>query len=722
MVQKIVVALVGAFVFAALVFSLAPSTRANADRLNLFSTYLVDRLTDANPAGGGEGTGLAGDLRYAITNAQSGDTITFNVTGTINLAGALPVLSRDVRIEGPGANSLTVHGGGGSVFAVASGATVVISGLTITGGVGNGGGIFNQGTLTLNNAAVSGNVAGDPTNGGGTGAGIWNYLNATLTLNSCTVSGNSARGNLSYNPSRGGGIANDGTLTVNNSTISGNSATQGFGGGISNSLGTSALTLNNSTVSGNSATGASGGIDNRGTLNARNTIFANNTVSDLSGALSSQGHNLIGNTTGGSGFVPTDLLNVNPQLGPLQDNGGPTLTMEPSPGSPAINAGDNTGAPAFDERGAGFPRIIGGTIDIGALEVQSPSVTSTPTATHTVTSTPTPTITDTPTDTPTVTDTPTDTPMIAPTDTPTETPTTTPTPLTIVEDNDRQVQFEGWRGVSDPNANGGAYRMSKKKNDRVTLRFDGSDVTWLTVHGPDQGKARILIDGVNLGIIDLYNPTVQWNAQHTFSGLADKSHTLVVRVLGTKGASSKDTNVVVDEFDVGGAATLANDPSVQYNSWIGVSEPNASGGTYRYSIKKGAVASLTFTGTSIDWVTALGPAYGQAQVFIDGMSCGTVDLYAPSQQWQVKKSYTVLGAGAHTIRIQVLGTKNVAATGKAVLVDAFSGPIVSALGPVSSPGRCQGERSGWLWLIPFGFVTTWTTRPQAEPCPSRGCK
>jgi hypothetical protein len=82
------------------------------------------------------------------------------------------------------------------------------------------------------------------------------------------------------------------------------------------------------------------------------------------------GHNLIGNTTSGSGYAPSDLLEVDPKLGPLQNNGGTTLTHALLPGSPAINAGDNNWAPKWDQRGTGFPRIVNGTIDIGSFEVQ----------------------------------------------------------------------------------------------------------------------------------------------------------------------------------------------------------------------------------------------------------------------------------------------------------------------------------------------------------------
>jgi hypothetical protein len=116
-------------------------------------------------------------------------------------------------------------------------------------------------------------------------------------------------------------------------------------------------------------------------LHARNTIIAGNTAlfsPDLSGNLGSLGHNLIGNTQLGSGFDPTDLLNVDPLLGPLQDNGGPTKTMALLPGSPAIDAGDNTDASDWDQRGPGFPRIVNGIIDIGAYEVQDGECSGSP--------------------------------------------------------------------------------------------------------------------------------------------------------------------------------------------------------------------------------------------------------------------------------------------------------------------------------------------------------
>jgi hypothetical protein len=111
-------------------------------------------------------------------------------------------------------------------------------------------------------------------------------------------------------------------------------------------------------------------------MSITNSTIAGNAAADrpdISSVLDVSGYNLFGDSNGGSGFAPTDILNVDPMIGDLQDNGGPTKTYALLPGSPAINAGDPNPAdpPEWDQRGPGFPRIVNGRLDIGAFEVQA---------------------------------------------------------------------------------------------------------------------------------------------------------------------------------------------------------------------------------------------------------------------------------------------------------------------------------------------------------------
>jgi hypothetical protein len=166
-------------------------------------------------------------------------------------------------------------------------------------------------------------------------------------------------------------------MTVRNSTISGNSVIgNGFimVGGI---FSTGTLTITSSTISANSGNQA-GGLSGSAVLS--NTIIAGNSptsIPDVAGTLTSYGYNLIGNGAGSSGFNTTDWVGtaqqpLNPSLGPLQDNGGPTPTHALLPGSWARNRGAPTLEPVtFDQRGPGFPRVVNGRIDIGAVEAQN---------------------------------------------------------------------------------------------------------------------------------------------------------------------------------------------------------------------------------------------------------------------------------------------------------------------------------------------------------------
>ena len=99
-------------------------------------------------------------------------------------------------------------------------------------------------------------------------------------------------------------------------------------------------------------------------------------ISNFGGTVTSLGYNLSSDNGGGHLTGPGDQINTDPLLGPLQDNGGPTLTHTLLPGSPAIDVGDPnfTPPPFFDQRGPGFDRVVNGRIDNGSFEVQTQTV------------------------------------------------------------------------------------------------------------------------------------------------------------------------------------------------------------------------------------------------------------------------------------------------------------------------------------------------------------
>jgi len=301
---------------------------------------------------------------------------------TFELSQGTLIIDSDVSIQGPGADRLAIDAAGtGRVFCVAEGVTASISGLNLTGGrafayVGPwfvplpGGGIYNEGSLTLSEVAVTGNVA---TSSGG---GIYNV--GTLTLQDSTISGNEAWWN-------GGGLSGSGSWSIANTTVSGNAARR-HGGGISAAGGV--WKINNATIADNRAdsdnnrTGRGGGLHVASGTNAivHSTIVAGNHrrrgLDDARGVFDQvSSYNLIGVINGskgldgkatqyGTAFRPLDAM-----LAPLGDYGGPTQTHALMPGGPAVDRGYNPLGLAYDQRGEARTSARG--TDIGAFELQA---------------------------------------------------------------------------------------------------------------------------------------------------------------------------------------------------------------------------------------------------------------------------------------------------------------------------------------------------------------
>jgi CSLREA domain-containing protein len=355
--------------------------------------FTVNSLAD-------NGGGAATTLREAITAANNGggnDRILFQsgLTGTITLNGTpLPTVDEPLQIVGPGAGVLTVSGGNSSriLYLNATPADdVTISGLRLTAGKpgsGAGGAISDSGAnLIVRNSTISGNTATG-------GAAVYSF-NAAVTIQDSILSGNDALGGTggAVNSNGGGattiqrstvtgnksasagGVYSFGeAATISDSTISGNTATGGTGGAVNSNGGP--LAVRDSTISGNSAD-SGGGIYSFGTTPdpaLANTLVANNTAGtgpDLLGGggdVFNASFSLIENTSGAtvvSTVAGSNITGQDPKLGPLANNGGPTLTQALLPGSPALDKGST--AAATDQRGVARPFNLPGVPSSGAV-------------------------------------------------------------------------------------------------------------------------------------------------------------------------------------------------------------------------------------------------------------------------------------------------------------------------------------------------------------------
>ncbi|MDX1998744.1 MAG: choice-of-anchor Q domain-containing protein [Thermoanaerobaculia bacterium] len=257
---------------------------------------------------------------------------------------------------------------GGAIYIDDTGGPVLIQRTQITGNsaAGNGGGVYLYDTdtpVTIEDSTISGNTA---TLDGG---GIYSYdtdATGTITVRRTTVSGN--------NGTRGGGIylyGPDTDVFIENSTISGNQASLNGGGVYLYFVYAPTVNLDHTTIASNTATGTGGGlIKFVGAVDLANTLVADNaagTDPDVSGTLDAN-FSLIENVGSAVLNGANNVTGVDPALGALGNNGGPTETHAPGGGSPALEAGDPAFAPppVTDQRGQ--PRVDG-VLDIGAVEL-----------------------------------------------------------------------------------------------------------------------------------------------------------------------------------------------------------------------------------------------------------------------------------------------------------------------------------------------------------------
>ena len=377
--------------------------------------------------------GGLGSLRDAIAHAAAGDSIFFALRcpATIVLTNTL-FISQDLSVIGPGPDQLTITRSGGTngppfrIFETDAG-DVTLAGMTIKNGTATqfsptgdllGGGIYNYlASLTVSNCVITGNVAPSGGGGNGFGGGIFTDLGGSLTLLYTTISDNQATYagggvctfhaasflaegctvNDNFAGIQGGGVNYQGIVgLIQNSTISGNmTPPDGFGSALLDlcyPAESSLLTLTACTIARNggstnaavqiAALPSNAGLTNRMLSTLVGSNSSPNFFLDGNPVFVSLGHNLDSDGTSGlANGVNGDIVGstaavINPVIGPLDDNGGPTFTHALLPGSPALNTGsctDDSGAPLLIDQRT-FPRPHTNGCDIGAFENQAPRV------------------------------------------------------------------------------------------------------------------------------------------------------------------------------------------------------------------------------------------------------------------------------------------------------------------------------------------------------------
>jgi hypothetical protein len=377
------------------VFQIAPGETVT------ISGFAINR-GQAVVGGGIYNAGILVIAGCSISGNEAGGVRENGLGGGIYNAGDAEIAIINSTISGNHVNSLSQQPDlGGGIFNE-NGAILTVINCIISGNEADqGGSIYNGGSMQITGTTFSDNFVGSAfsqqTSLGGAiyNGGILHIANSTITRNAAI--GTLQAGGL------GGGIFNGGTLAITNSTISGNlagstGASPGAGGGIANGSGDTEI--QNSTINGNMADGPGGSgfggnvFMAEGALEIGNTILITGFGANISnfgnnGTIISDGYNLSNDNAAGYLTGAGDQINTDPKLGPLQHNGGPTLTHALLADSPAIDAGDPNFNPnnfqpplIYDQRGPEFDRVKNGRIDIGAFEVPTgpppPSTTPPP--------------------------------------------------------------------------------------------------------------------------------------------------------------------------------------------------------------------------------------------------------------------------------------------------------------------------------------------------------
>jgi hypothetical protein len=244
------------------------------------------------------------------------------------------------------------------------------------------------------------------------------------------------------------------------------------------------------------------------------------------------------------------------------------------------------------------------------------------------------------------------------------------------EQTERRFTYSGdWNDSDATAASAGSFVFADSSGATLTIRFVGTEISWIAKKAPAYGQAEVTVDATSVGIIDLYSADEVWQQVVWQSGpLTVGPHVVTIAWTGKKTAAAEGTNINVDAIEVNGVLTgryqQTNAKLVYAGDWKATSDASASGENFAFTNAPGASVTIRFNGTQLAWLAKKSPAYGEAQVTVDGGSPATVDLYSADVLWRQEVwNSGMLGSGSHTVIIQWTGSKNAAATDTNINID-----------------------------------------------------
>jgi hypothetical protein len=256
---------------------------------------------------------------------------------------------------------------------------------------------------------------------------------------------------------------------------------------------------------------------------------------------------------------------------------------------------------------------------------------------------------------------------------------------TRIEQNDPAITYSGNWYTNDASADTGGHAMlTNTKGARASITFNGTGIAWIGVADAFAGLATVYLDGT-MQVINTYNPISQYQkVLFSATGLAPGAHTFSIEVTHERGPGTDGSWVWIDAFDIQGTPVAGgvaagtgrieqNNAAMTYTGrWYANNSTVLSGGSAALATDAGSLASLSFTGSGVSWITYQDQWSGVARVYVDGEFKTTIDNYAsPARAGVAAYSIGGLAPGTHTITIEATGSRNSSSQGSWVWVDAF---------------------------------------------------